>query len=57
MCYNLGKQAASVFDGEAIDIWYDNIDYYWFGNDTMTDVYIKAFNSTAKAIMSSPTNR
>lgn len=56
MCYVLGKQAASVFDGEAIDIWYNNIDYYWYGDGTMTDVYINAYNKTAKTIMSSPTN-
>lgn len=56
MCYVLGKQAASVFDGEAIDIWYNNIDYYWYGDGTMTDVYIKAYNKTADTIMSAPTN-
>ncbi len=56
MCYTLGKQAASVFDGEAIDIWFNNIDYYWYGDGTMTDVYIKAYNRTAETIMSAPTN-
>ena len=56
MCYTLGKQAASVFDGEAIDIWFNNIDYYWYGDGTMTDVYIKAYNTTAKTIMGAPTN-
>lgn len=56
MCYTLGKQATSVFDGEAIDIWFNYIDKYWYGSYTTTDVFISAYNNTAKTIMSAPTN-
>lgn len=56
MTYLLGKQAAAVFDGEAVDIFFSNIDYYWLTDSTMTDVYIKSFNKTASTIMQKQTN-
>lgn len=55
-CYTLGKQAAAVLDGEALDIWFNNLDYNWYGSGTTTDVLINTYCKTAKTIMDKPTN-
>lgn len=55
-CYALGKQAASVMDGEAASLWFDRLEYYWYGDYDTTDVLINAYTKTADVIMSVSTN-
>lgn len=52
MCYALGKQSASVFDAEAIEIWYNNIGSEWSDYSQSTEkVFEDAYTKTAKTIM------
>jgi hypothetical protein len=52
MAYANGYQTSSVMDSEAVEIFWNYIDKYWYSNETTDQVFIKAFNSTATAIMS-----
>ena len=56
MVYVNGKQVSSVMDAEAIDIFWNYLDRYWYSDLSMTDVFIKTYTSTANTIMSAPTN-
>ena len=55
MCYANGKQTASVMDAEAVDIFWGNIDEYWYADLSTDDVFVKAFTETAETIMYMPT--
>jgi hypothetical protein len=52
MAYANGYQTSSVMDSEAVEIFWNYIDKYWYSDATTDQVFIKAFNSTATAIMS-----
>ncbi len=56
MCYVLGKQATSVMDSEAIDIFWGQIDRYWYSDMSTDDVFTEAFNNTASIIMKTYTS-
>lgn len=51
MCYANGKQTSSVMDSEAIEIFWNNIDKYWYTDMSTDDLFICAFNDTADTIM------
>ncbi len=47
-----GYQIESVMDSEAIDIFWDYVNEYWYNGDLSTDEFlIDVFDSTAEAIM------
>lgn len=56
MCYVLGKQANSVMDSEAIDIFWGQIDRYWYSDLSTDEVFTRAFNNTASTIMKTYTS-
>lgn len=51
MTYANGYQTSSVMDAEAVEIFWGYIDRYWRTDADTDDVFINAFNDTAKAIM------
>jgi uncharacterized protein HemX len=53
MCYANGKQASSVMDSEAIEIFWNQIDkyWYWYSDLSTDDVFVQAFTNTADTIM------
>lgn len=51
MTYANGYQTSSVMDSEAVDIFWSYIDRYWYTDAETDDVFVNAFNNTAKAIM------
>jgi hypothetical protein len=51
MTYTNGYQVTSVMDSEAVEIFWNNIDKYWYSNASTDDVFINAFNDTATTIM------
>jgi hypothetical protein len=51
MTYANGYQTSSVMDSEAIEIFWNNIDKYWYTDLSTDDMFVKAFNSTADTIM------
>jgi hypothetical protein len=51
MAYANGYQTSSVMDSEAVEIFWDNIDKYWYSDATTDEVFVNAFNDTAKTIM------
>lgn len=51
MTYANGYQTSSVMDAEAVDIFWSYIDKYWYTDAETDDVFVNAFNDTAKAIM------
>lgn len=51
MAYANGYQTTSVMDSEAVDIFWGYIDRYWYTDAETDDVFVNAFNNTAKAIM------
>ncbi len=56
MCYANGMQTSSVMDSEAIEIFWNNIDKYWYTDLSTDEVFINTFTETAKTIMYVPTN-
>ncbi len=46
-----GYEIASVMDEEAIDIFWDYVNEYWYSDLSMDDMLVKVFDSTAEAIM------
>lgn len=57
MTYANGYQTSSVMDAEAVDIFWGYIDKYWYTDAETDDVFVNAFNDTAKAIMHVSTTR
>lgn len=51
MSYANGQLVDSVMDDEAVDIFWDNIDRYWYTDYSTDEVFIRTFNDTAKTIM------
>lgn len=51
MAYVDGKQTLSVMDSEAVEIFWGNIDKYWYTDLSTDDVFVNAFNDTANTIM------
>jgi hypothetical protein len=51
MAYASGKQVSSVMDSEAIEIFWNNIDKYWYSDASTDDLFVNAFNDTADTIM------
>ena len=51
MCYALGAQASSVMDEEAINIFWDYIDTYWYSNLSTDDMFAEVYTDTADSIM------
>jgi hypothetical protein len=51
MAYANGKQTSSVMDSEAVEIFWNNIDAYWYSDSSTDDLFVNAFNDTADTIM------
>jgi cbb3-type cytochrome oxidase subunit 3 len=51
MTYANGYQASSVMDAEAVEIFWNNIDKYWYTDLSTDDVFVYAFDDTADTIM------
>jgi hypothetical protein len=51
MAYANGYQTSSVMDSEAVEIFWNNIDKYWYSNATTDEVFVNAFKDTADTIM------
>jgi hypothetical protein len=51
MCYANGKQTSSVMDSEAVEIFWNQIDKYWYSDLSTDDLFVEAFNDTADTIM------
>lgn len=51
MAYANGYEASSVMDSEAVDIFWNYIDRYWYTDEETDDVFVYAFNDTANTIM------
>ena len=56
MAYVNGLMTSSVMDSQAVEIFWNNIDKYWYTNMSTDDVLVSAFVDTGKTIMKSPTN-
>lgn len=51
MCYANGKQTSSVMDSEAVEIFWNNIDKYWYTDVSTDDLFVNAFCDTADTVM------
>jgi hypothetical protein len=51
MAYASGKQTSSVMDSEAVEIFWNYIDKYWYSDASTDDLFVNAFNDTADTIM------
>ncbi|MCM1159610.1 MAG: hypothetical protein NC412_00160 [Roseburia sp.] len=51
MAYANGYQTSSVMDSEAIEIFWNNIDKYWYTDLSTDDLMVNAFLDTANTIM------
>ncbi len=52
MCYVDGNDIVDIMDDNAVDLFWEYIDYYWYDEDlSMDEVFIKCFNKTASKIM------
>ncbi len=51
MAYANGYETTSVMDSEAVEIFWNNIDKYWYTDWSTDDVFIQTFNNTADRIM------
>lgn len=51
MAYVNGKHVSSVMDSEAVEIFWDYIDKYWYSDMSTDDMFVKTFSQTAKTIM------
>lgn len=51
MAYANGYETTSVMDSEAVEIFWNNIDKYWYADLSTDDVFIRTFNDTADTIM------
>jgi len=58
VAYVTGSAARSVMDTEAIDIFYSNLNKYWFNESYSTEaVFSNTFRDTADTIMKQTTNK
>ncbi|MCR5273697.1 MAG: hypothetical protein K6E13_12065 [Lachnospiraceae bacterium] len=51
MCYVAGNQADTVMDSEAVNIFWNYIDDYWYSDLSMDDMIVTVFDRTAENIM------
>ena len=51
MAYANGYETTSVMDSEAVEIFWNNIDKYWYTDLSTDDVFIQTFNDTADKII------
>lgn len=51
MCYVNGQQVSSVMDAEAVEIFWNNIDRYWYTDYSTDDVFVYTFTDTSSTIM------
>lgn len=51
MCYVNGQQVSSVMDSEAVEIFWNNIDRYWYTDESTDDVFVYTFTDTSSTIM------
>ncbi len=51
MAYVCGEDAVTVMDDEAVEIFWNYLDDYWYTNLSMDDVLVETFDATANAIM------
>lgn len=51
MCYVNGKRVSSVMDAEAIDIFWQYIDKYWYTDMSTDSMFTAVYTKTAKTIM------
>lgn len=49
--YAMGTQVGSVMDSEAVEIFWNNLDKYWYSNASMDEVIYKTFQDTGNTIM------
>lgn len=51
MCYVNGIETGSVMDSEAIEIFWNYIDRYWYSDMSTDDLFVTVFDKTADTIM------
>ena len=51
MCYVNGIETGSVMDSEAIEIFWNYIDRYWYSDMSTDDLFVTVFEKTADTIM------
>lgn len=51
MAYANGYETSSVMDSEAVEIFWNNIDKYWYTDLSTDDLFVNVFNDTADTIM------
>ena len=51
MCYAVGVDAMSVMDDEAIEIFWNYIDRYWYSELDTDEMFAQVFEDTADSIM------
>lgn len=51
MCYVNGVEVSAVMDSEAIEIFWNYIDQYWYSDLSTDDLFVTVFNRTADTIM------
>lgn len=51
MCYVNGLQTSSVMDTEAVDIFWNYVDRYWYTDMSTDDMFVNIFDDTADVIM------
>lgn len=51
MAYVNGKQASSIMDSEAVEIFWNYVDRYWYSDITTDSMFVKVFSYTADTIM------
>lgn len=50
MCYVLGEDAQKIMGEDEIDLFWKNIDYYWYSELSTDEVIVRSFNETGSAI-------
>lgn len=51
MCYVNGIETGSVMDSEAVEIFWNYIDRYWYSDMSTDDLFVTVFDKTADTIM------
>jgi hypothetical protein len=56
MCYVSGNQAEAIMDDEAVEIFWNYIDRYWYSSLSTDEMFEKVFLGTGTTIMKKTTN-
>lgn len=56
MYYVNGTKSVSIMDAEAVEIFWNYIDRYWWDDISTDSLFIRVFNETGEVIMREPTN-